>query len=60
MQEAAKAATAMYAETSARNPAFKKIYEHQLEFRNQAYVSWQAMEFSYDSLMIQLIRQQRR
>lgn len=47
-----KAAQEVYAETSAKNPAFKKIYESQNAFLKDAYLWWQVAEINYDSFMI--------
>jgi TRAP-type mannitol/chloroaromatic compound transport system substrate-binding protein len=58
LQESYKAANALYAEMSATNPTFKKILDHQMDFRNQEYQWWQLSDFSYDALLIQATRQQ--
>jgi len=42
----------VYAETSAGNPDFKKIYEVFLSFRNDQYLWWQVAEYGFDSYMI--------
>ena len=47
-----KAALEVYAETSAKNPAFKKIYDSMLAFRNDGYLWWQVAEYTYDNYMI--------
>jgi TRAP-type mannitol/chloroaromatic compound transport system substrate-binding protein len=47
-----KAANVAYAETSASNPDFKKVYEAFLAFRNDQYLWWQVAEYGFDSYMI--------
>ena len=47
-----KAANEVYAETSAKNPAFKKIYDSMLAYRNDGYLWWQVAEYTYDNYMI--------
>jgi TRAP-type mannitol/chloroaromatic compound transport system substrate-binding protein len=47
-----KAANEVYAEISAVNPDFKKIWENILAFRNDEYLWWQVAEYSYDTFMI--------
>ena len=47
----------VYAEISAQNADFKKIYDSQTAFRNDEYLWWQVAEFTYDSLMIRAARQ---
>jgi TRAP-type mannitol/chloroaromatic compound transport system substrate-binding protein len=47
-----KAANEAYAETSASNPDFKKVYEAFLAFRNDQYLWWQVAEYGFDSYMI--------
>jgi TRAP-type mannitol/chloroaromatic compound transport system substrate-binding protein len=47
-----KAALEVYAETSAKNPKFKKIYDSMLAFRNDGYLWWQVAEYTYDNYMI--------
>jgi TRAP-type mannitol/chloroaromatic compound transport system substrate-binding protein len=46
------AATATYAELSAANPAFKKIYESQQAFKKDAYLWAQIAEYNYDTFMM--------
>jgi TRAP-type mannitol/chloroaromatic compound transport system substrate-binding protein len=58
LQESYKAATALYGEIAEKNPTFKKILDHQMAFRNQVYQWSQISDFSYDSLMLNAIRQQ--
>src|SRR5262245_60932267 len=52
MEACYKAANEVYAETSAANADFKKVYDSIAAFRNEAYCWWQVAEYSYDSLMI--------
>jgi len=47
-----QAATEVYSEINASNPAFKKIYDSQFAFRNDAYGWWQLSEFNYDYFMM--------
>jgi TRAP-type mannitol/chloroaromatic compound transport system substrate-binding protein len=47
-----KAANEVYAETTASNADFKKIYDNMVAFRNEQYLWWQVAEFGYDSFMI--------
>ncbi len=47
-----KAANEVYAETSAANADFKKIYEHMAAFRNDQYLWWQVAELTFDSFMV--------
>jgi TRAP-type mannitol/chloroaromatic compound transport system substrate-binding protein len=47
-----KAANEVYAEISAGNAEFKRIWEHILAFRNDQYLWWQVAEYSYDTFMI--------
>ncbi|MGB8813842.1 MAG: TRAP transporter substrate-binding protein [Paracoccaceae bacterium] len=47
-----KAAQEVYAEITAANPAFKKIYESQLAFKKDAYVWAQLSEYNFDTFMM--------
>ena len=47
-----KASNEVYAEISATNPEFKKIYDNIVAFRGEEYLWWQVAEFAYDSFMI--------
>ena len=47
-----KAANEVYAETSAKNPDFKKIYDSYAAFRSDQYLWWQVAEYTYDTFMI--------
>ena len=52
MDASLKYANEVYAETSAANPDFKKVYDSMAEFRGQEYLWWQVAEYSYDTFMI--------
>ena len=52
MDACLKAALEVYAEVSARNADFKKVWESMLAFRNEQYLWWQVAEYSYDSYLI--------
>ena len=47
-----KASNDVYAEISASNPNFKKIYDNMVAFRSDEYLWWQVAEYAYDSYMI--------
>ncbi len=46
------AANQVYAETSANNADFKKIYDSYAAFRSDQYLWWQVAEYTYDTFMI--------
>jgi TRAP-type mannitol/chloroaromatic compound transport system substrate-binding protein len=46
------AANATYAEVSAVNPTFKKIYEDQVAFRKESFLWLQLSEYTYDTFMM--------
>ena len=52
MDASLKAAFEVYADVSSRNPDFKKIWEHLLAFRNDAYLWWRVAEYSYDDFLL--------
>jgi TRAP-type mannitol/chloroaromatic compound transport system substrate-binding protein len=52
MQGAWKASNDLYAELSAKNEWFKKLYDHFTAFRGDEYLWWQVAEYSMDSYMI--------
>ncbi|MBR2119030.1 MAG: TRAP transporter substrate-binding protein [Pseudomonadota bacterium] len=52
MDASLKAANEVYAETSATNPNFKKLYEAMAAFRNDQYTWWQVAEYGFDSFQI--------
>ncbi len=47
-----KAANELYAEINAKNPAFKKLYDHYLAFQNDGYLWHQHADYTMDSYMI--------
>ncbi len=51
-----KASNEVYAETSAANADFKKVYDAMIAFRGNQYLWWQVGEYSYDSFMIRALR----
>jgi TRAP-type mannitol/chloroaromatic compound transport system substrate-binding protein len=52
MEAAYKAAGEIYAEVSATNPDFKKIYDSVVASRSDQYLWWQVAEYTYDTFMI--------
>ena len=42
----------LYAEISAKNPDFKRIYDAMKTFRNEEYLWFQVAEYTYDNFMI--------
>jgi TRAP-type mannitol/chloroaromatic compound transport system substrate-binding protein len=52
LEAAFKASNEIYDEISAKNPDFKKMYEHMRAFRNEEYLWWQIAEYSFDTFMI--------
>jgi TRAP-type mannitol/chloroaromatic compound transport system substrate-binding protein len=52
MDASFKAANEFYAETSATNADFKKVYDAVVAFRGDQYLWWQVAEFGFDSFMI--------
>jgi TRAP-type mannitol/chloroaromatic compound transport system substrate-binding protein len=47
-----KAAQETYAEISAKNPAFKKIYDSQQAFKKDGYLWLQVADYSFDTFMM--------
>ncbi|MUO78327.1 ABC transporter substrate-binding protein [Agrobacterium vitis] len=47
-----KASLEVYAEISAKNPDFKKVYEDQVAFKKEAYLWMQLAEYTYDTFMM--------
>jgi len=47
-----KAANELYAELSAKNEWFKRLYDHFTAYRSDQYLWWQVAEYSMDSYMI--------
>ena len=52
MDAAYKASQQLYEEIGSKNEDFKKIYEDMKTFRNNAYLWWQIVEFTYDDFMV--------
>jgi TRAP-type mannitol/chloroaromatic compound transport system substrate-binding protein len=52
MEASLKAANELYAETSAANPKFKKIYDNWLPFRDEEVLWWRIAENTFDNFMI--------
>ena len=52
LQASYDAAKETYAEISASNPTFKRIYEHQLAFKKDAYLWMQLSEYTFDTFMM--------
>ena len=52
LEAALKAANEVYAETSAQNADFKKLYDSLSAFRNDGFLWWQVAEYSFDSFAI--------
>ncbi len=56
METCYKAANEVYAETSAKNPDFKKIHDSYMAFRNDQYLWWQVAEYTFDGFQIRARR----
>jgi TRAP-type mannitol/chloroaromatic compound transport system substrate-binding protein len=54
MEACFRAANEVYAETSAENPRFKKIYDNFVAFRSDSYMWWQVAELSFDSFQVRM------
>ncbi len=54
MEASYRAANEVYAETSADNPRFKKIYDSMVAFRGDGYLWWQVAEMSFDAFQIRM------
>jgi TRAP-type mannitol/chloroaromatic compound transport system substrate-binding protein len=52
MDAALKVANELYAELSAKNPRFKKVYESWVAFRDEEVLWWSVAEHSFESYMI--------
>jgi TRAP-type mannitol/chloroaromatic compound transport system substrate-binding protein len=52
MEACYKASLDVYAETSATNAKFKKVYDNMVAFRGDQYLWWQVAEATYDNFMI--------
>jgi TRAP-type mannitol/chloroaromatic compound transport system substrate-binding protein len=51
MEAAFAASNELYAELSAKNPKFKKVYENWKPFRNEEILWFRVAEFTFDSFM---------
>src|SRR6516165_17059 len=47
-----KASNEIYAETSVKNPEFKKVYDSMAAFRGDEYLWWQVAEYTFDTFQI--------
>ena len=52
MEAAHKAAMDLYAETSAKNEKFKKMYEAYNTFKNDEYLWFQVADYTFDTFQI--------
>ena len=52
MEAAFNAAKDVYAETSASNAAFKKVYDAMVAFRADQYLWFQVSEYTFDTFMM--------
>ncbi|HEY7246305.1 MAG TPA: TRAP transporter substrate-binding protein [Xanthobacteraceae bacterium] len=52
MEACLKASHEVNAETSAKNPDYKKVWDSIQTFRNDEYLWWQVAEFGFDNFMI--------
>ncbi len=52
MEACYKAAVEIYADFSAKSPAFKKVYDDQLAFKKDAYLWAQVGEYTFDTFMM--------
>jgi TRAP-type mannitol/chloroaromatic compound transport system substrate-binding protein len=52
LDAAYKASNEVYAEISAQNADFKKVYDSMVAFRGEEYLWWQVAEYTYDTFMI--------
>jgi TRAP-type mannitol/chloroaromatic compound transport system substrate-binding protein len=52
MDACLKAAFEVYADVSARNADFKKVWDAVLAFRNEQYLWWRVAEYSYDDFLV--------
>jgi TRAP-type mannitol/chloroaromatic compound transport system substrate-binding protein len=56
MEACYKASNEVYAETSAKNPDFKKVLDSYMAFRNDQYLWWQVSEYTFDGFQIRARR----
>jgi len=54
MEAAFNASNELYAEISAKNPKFKKVYENWKPFRNEEILWFRVAEFTFDSFMARM------
>jgi len=54
MEASYKAANDTYAEVSAKNADFKKVYDSMVAFRGDGYLWWQVAELGFDSFMVRM------
>jgi TRAP-type mannitol/chloroaromatic compound transport system substrate-binding protein len=54
MEASLKAANELYAETSIKNPNFKKVYEEWAKFRDEENLWFRVTEGAFDSFMGQI------
>ena len=54
MEASYKATNDTYAEVSAKNEAFKKVYDSMVAFRGDQYLWWQVAELSFDAFMVRM------
>jgi TRAP-type mannitol/chloroaromatic compound transport system substrate-binding protein len=54
MEASYRVANEVYAETSADNPRFKKIYDSMVAFRGDSYLWWQVAEMSFDLFQVRM------
>jgi TRAP-type mannitol/chloroaromatic compound transport system substrate-binding protein len=52
MEASYKASNELFAETSAKNANFKKIYDAMVAFRADQYLWWRVAEYSFDTFQI--------
>ncbi|WP_029004327.1 TRAP transporter substrate-binding protein [Azorhizobium doebereinerae] len=52
MDASYKAAQELYEEIGAKNPDFKKVHDNAKAFRNEEYLWWQIVEYTYDDYMV--------
>ena len=56
MEAALKAASELYAQEAAKNPAFRKIYEPWKRFRNDEFQWFRVAEASYDNFAFNYVK----
>ena len=58
LQKSYAAAREVYAELGEKSPAFKKLLDHQMEYRDRTYQWWRISDYSYDTLMLRAAQEQ--